>query len=102
MEPPQGWCYLYFVPVRIFSVPKLHRRCHGVCFCVLCTTTPSESWDQITEYFLVHKGHYRVADLYDPSPNSWYHYFYGINPRAYAAYIAGILINVVGFAGASE
>jgi len=43
-----------------------------------------------------------VADLYDPSKTSWYHYFHGINPRAYAAYIAGILINVVGFAGASE
>jgi NCS1 family nucleobase:cation symporter-1 len=43
-----------------------------------------------------------VADLYDPSKQSWYHYLYGINPRAYVAYIAGILINVVGFAGASE
>jgi NCS1 family nucleobase:cation symporter-1 len=43
-----------------------------------------------------------VADLYDPSAKSWYHYSYGINIKAYAAYIAGILINVVGFAGASE
>jgi len=47
-------------------------------------------------------GHYRVADLYNSSKQSWYYYVYGINPKAYAAYIAGILINVVGFAGASQ
>ena len=71
--------------------------------CGPCYHTPSLTLrHQITEYFLIHKGHYRVADLYDPSKKSWYHYFYGINPRAYGAYIAGILINVVGFAGASE
>lgn len=62
----------------------------------------SEPRYQVTEYYFIRKGHYRVADLYDPSAKSWYHYFYGINLRAYAAYISGILINVVGFAGASE
>jgi len=53
----------------------------------------------ITEYFLIRKGHYRVADLYTTKRDGWYWYTYGINFRAYAAYIAGILINVVGFAG---
>ncbi|KAK0454055.1 permease for cytosine/purines, uracil, thiamine, allantoin-domain-containing protein [Desarmillaria tabescens] len=55
----------------------------------------------ITEYCLVRKGHYRVSDLYHSGKDGWYYYTFGINWRAYAAYIAGILINVVGFAGAT-
>ncbi|KAH8828996.1 permease for cytosine/purines, uracil, thiamine, allantoin-domain-containing protein [Flagelloscypha sp. PMI_526] len=55
----------------------------------------------ITEYYVIRRGHYRVADLYSTSREGWYWYTYGINFRAYAAYIAGILINVVGFAGAT-
>ncbi|KAJ6595835.1 permease for cytosine/purines, uracil, thiamine, allantoin-domain-containing protein [Mycena vulgaris] len=55
----------------------------------------------ITDYYLVRKGHYRVADLYHTRRDGWYWYTYGINFRAYIAYIAGILINVVGFAGAT-
>ncbi|KAJ8081670.1 uracil permease [Marasmius tenuissimus] len=55
----------------------------------------------ITEYFLIRRGHYRVSDLYSIRRDGWYWYNYGFNWRAYAAYIAGILINVVGFAGAT-
>ncbi|KAG0706915.1 NCS1 nucleoside transporter family [Suillus ampliporus] len=55
----------------------------------------------VTEYYVVRKGHYNVKDLYNIGKDSWYWYTYGINFRAYAAYIAGILINVVGFAGAT-
>ncbi|KAG8825648.1 hypothetical protein FRC19_010852 [Serendipita sp. 401] len=54
----------------------------------------------ITEYWLIRRGHYRVSDLYTARRDGWYFYFYGINLRAYAAYLSGILINVVGFAGA--
>lgn len=43
-----------------------------------------------------------MADLYSLRKDGWYYYTYGVNFRAYAAYIAGIIINVVGFAGASE
>lgn len=75
---------------------------------------------QITDYYVIRKGHYRVKDLYSPKKDGWYYYTYGVNfryglrpviseysshihnYRAYAAYIAGILINVVGFAGASK
>lgn len=73
---------------------------------------------QISDYWIVRRGHYRVKDLYTTDRQAWYWYTYGINfrsvlsltvsaltlipvCRAYAAYIAGILINVVGFAGAS-
>lgn len=55
----------------------------------------------ITEYYVIRRGHYRVADLYSSNKDGWYYYTYGINFRAYAAYISGILINVVGFAGAT-
>ncbi|KAJ6487960.1 permease for cytosine/purines, uracil, thiamine, allantoin-domain-containing protein [Mycena sanguinolenta] len=55
----------------------------------------------IMEYYVIRKGHYRVADLYHNRRDGWYWYTYGINFRAYVAYIAGILINVVGFAGAT-
>ncbi|KDQ58522.1 hypothetical protein JAAARDRAFT_155037 [Jaapia argillacea MUCL 33604] len=55
----------------------------------------------ITEYWLVRRGHFNVKDLYNPKKDGWYWYTFGINPRAYAAYISGILINVVGFAGAT-
>ena len=54
------------------------------------------------EYWVVRRGHYRIADLYHAGHDGWYWYTYGINFRAYAAYICGILINVVGFAGASK
>ncbi|KAJ8595846.1 NCS1 nucleoside transporter family [Rhizopogon salebrosus TDB-379] len=52
-----------------------------------------------TEYWLVRKGHYNVADLYVTRKGSWYWYSYGFNLRAYAGYLAGIIINVVGFVG---
>ncbi|KAH9933055.1 NCS1 nucleoside transporter family [Fomitopsis serialis] len=55
----------------------------------------------ITDYYIIRKGHYRVRDLYHANKDGWYSYTHGINFRAYAAYIAGILINVVGFAGAT-
>ena len=56
----------------------------------------------ITDYWVIRRGHYRLSDLYTTERSGWYWYTYGINFRAYAAYISGILINVVGFAGASE
>ncbi|KAG8892936.1 hypothetical protein FRB99_002342 [Tulasnella sp. 403] len=54
----------------------------------------------ISEYWLIRRGHVRVADLYHTRRDGWYWYTFGINFRAYIAYICGILINVVGFAGA--
>jgi len=55
----------------------------------------------VTEYYIIRKGHYNVKELYDTRKGSWYWYTYGFNFRAYAAYLAGILINAVGFAGAT-
>ncbi|RYP68236.1 hypothetical protein DL770_008472 [Monosporascus sp. CRB-9-2] len=54
----------------------------------------------ISDYYFVRKGYLEIKELYDARKSGPYFYTYGIHWRAYAAYIAGILINVVGFAGA--
>ncbi|PNS17834.1 Thiamine transporter isoform D [Sphaceloma murrayae] len=54
----------------------------------------------ITDYYLVRKGYLQIRDLYSASPYGPYYSTYGIQWRGYVAYICGILINVVGFAGA--
>ncbi|KAG6033948.1 hypothetical protein E4U41_006757 [Claviceps citrina] len=53
-----------------------------------------------TDYYLVRRGYLNVRGLYDASKAGPYYFTFGVNWRAYAAYVAGILINVVGFAGA--
>jgi nucleobase:cation symporter-1, NCS1 family len=54
----------------------------------------------VCDYYWVRKGYLRVSELYDADSAGPYYFTLGFNWRGYAAYIAGILINVVGFAGA--
>ena len=54
----------------------------------------------ISDYYLVRKGYFQTKDLYSAQKSGPYFYTWGIHWRGYAAYIAGILVNVVGFAGA--
>jgi nucleobase:cation symporter-1, NCS1 family len=54
----------------------------------------------ISDYYFVRKGYLEIKELYDGRKTGPYYYTFGIHWRAYVAYIAGILINVVGFAGA--
>jgi NCS1 family nucleobase:cation symporter-1 len=54
----------------------------------------------ISDYYFVRRGYLEVKELYDTRKTGPYYYTYGVHWRAYAAYISGILINVVGFAGA--
>ena len=54
----------------------------------------------ISDYYFVRKGYLEVKHLYSGRKSGPYYYTLGVNWRAYAAYIAGILINVVGFVGA--
>lgn len=55
----------------------------------------------ISDYYVVRKGYLQVVDLYSAQQDGPYWYTLGFNWRAYVAYVAGILINVVGFAGAT-
>ncbi|KAF2646473.1 uracil permease-like protein [Massarina eburnea CBS 473.64] len=54
----------------------------------------------ISDYYWVRKGYLQIRDLYSGKSNGPYYYTFGFHWRGYAAYISGILINVVGFAGA--
>lgn len=54
----------------------------------------------VCDYYVVRKGYMEIKELYSGKRTGPYYYTLGIHWRGYAAYIAGILINVVGFAGA--
>ncbi|KNG81149.1 uracil permease [Aspergillus nomiae NRRL 13137] len=54
----------------------------------------------ICDYYIVRKGYLRVKELYTAREGSAYRFVYGFSWQAYASYIAGILVNIVGFAGA--
>lgn len=54
----------------------------------------------ISDYYVVRKGFLDSKQLYSGSKTSAYYFTFGINWRAYVAYLAGIAINGVGFAGA--
>lgn len=53
-----------------------------------------------SDYYFVRREHLDTNELYSASSEGLYYYTYGINWWAYVAYIVGILINAVGFAGA--
>ncbi len=54
----------------------------------------------ICDYYFVRKGYYQIRDLYSARKDGPYFFWYGFHWRGYTAYIAGILINIVGFVGA--
>ena len=54
----------------------------------------------IIDYYFVRKGYLQIRDLYNAENDGPYYGIFGIQWRGYVAYICGILINVVGFAGA--
>ncbi|KAH8698465.1 putative uridine permease Fui1 [Talaromyces proteolyticus] len=54
----------------------------------------------LCDYYVVRKGNLDVKELYSARKRSTYFYTYGISWRGFVAYISGILINIVGFAGA--
>ncbi|KAI9802679.1 MAG: hypothetical protein M1825_002701 [Sarcosagium campestre] len=54
----------------------------------------------ICDYYWVRKGYLQIKELYSARVGSPYFYSFGFSWRGYTAYICGILINVVGFAGA--
>lgn len=54
----------------------------------------------ICDYYVVRKGFFQIRDLYSGKKTGPYYYTLGFHWRGYAAYIAGVAINVVGFAGA--
>ncbi|KAG9236402.1 permease for cytosine/purines, uracil, thiamine, allantoin-domain-containing protein [Amylocarpus encephaloides] len=54
----------------------------------------------ISDYYAVRRGYLEIRELYSAKASSPYHYTLGVHWRGYAAYLCGILINIVGFVGA--
>lgn len=54
----------------------------------------------LCDYYIIRKGYLVLEHLYSAAKDAPYYYSFGVSWRAYAAYIAGILINIVGFVGA--
>lgn len=54
----------------------------------------------ICDYYVVRRGYLDVKALYSARKTDPYYYTLGFSWRAYASYLSGILINIVGFAGA--
>ncbi|EAU30266.1 conserved hypothetical protein [Aspergillus terreus NIH2624] len=54
----------------------------------------------VSDYYLVRKGYLDLPALYSAEKDSPYYGIWGVSWRGYTAYICGIMINVVGFAGA--
>ncbi|KAI8805681.1 uracil permease-like protein [Cladochytrium replicatum] len=52
------------------------------------------------DYYVIRRGSLKVAELYSTKKTGDYWYNYGISWKAYVAYFAGILVNIVGFVGA--
>ncbi|EER37486.1 uracil permease [Histoplasma capsulatum var. duboisii H88] len=56
----------------------------------------------ICDYYVVRKGYIKVNELYSSRKCSPYYYTFGFSWHAYASYVSGILINIVGFIGAID
>ncbi|KAJ5613308.1 hypothetical protein N7510_006502 [Penicillium lagena] len=54
----------------------------------------------VSDYYLVRKGYLNIEELYSARKDGPYYSTCGVSWHGYAAYLCGILINIVGFAGA--
>ncbi|KAK4504064.1 hypothetical protein PRZ48_004979 [Zasmidium cellare] len=65
----------------------------------LCFITPIVAV-MMVDYWLARKGNVHVPSLYRPEPGSPYYYTKGFNPRAYAAWVIGVVLVISGISGA--
>jgi NCS1 family nucleobase:cation symporter-1 len=49
----------------------------------------------IVDYYLIKRGRINVAELFDPTPDSAYHYRAGVNPRAIGVFVPSALVTAV-------
>jgi NCS1 family nucleobase:cation symporter-1 len=54
----------------------------------------------VSDYYFVRKGYLETKELFSGKKTGPYYFTFGFHIKGYIAYICGILINVVGFAGA--
>lgn len=54
----------------------------------------------VVDYWVIRRGNFHVPSLYTKDPGTIYRYYHGWNPRALAAWVAGVAFTVHGIAGA--
>lgn len=64
----------------------------------LCFITPIVA-SMMVDYWLIRKGNIHIPSLYRPDPSSPYYYNRGFNPRAFAAWVVGVVLVISGIAG---
>jgi NCS1 family nucleobase:cation symporter-1 len=64
----------------------------------VCMITPIAACE-IIDYWVLRKGNIHVHSLYKASSVSPYYYWHGVNLRAYAAWVSGVVIAISGIAG---
>lgn len=52
----------------------------------------------LADYYVIRRGHYRIADLFSLDKSGWYWYTLGLNWRAFLGYAVGFAITAPGFA----
>ncbi|EOO00282.1 putative allantoin transport protein [Phaeoacremonium minimum UCRPA7] len=65
----------------------------------LCFITPIIAC-MMVDYWVVRKGNFHIPSLYRPEPGSPYYYTKGVNLRAYAAWVSGVVLVISGISGA--
>ncbi|KAF3026797.1 hypothetical protein E8E14_014900 [Neopestalotiopsis sp. 37M] len=56
----------------------------------------------VVDYWVIRRGNFHVPSLYTKDPGTIYRYYHGWNPRALAAWVAGVAFTVHGIAGALD
>ncbi|KAK4627328.1 Allantoin permease [Fulvia fulva] len=67
----------------------------------LCFITPVVAL-MIVDYWLSRRGNIHVPSLYRPDSSSPYYYTKGFNPRAYTAWLVGVVLLISGISGAID
>ena len=84
------------VPWKIVSSAQQFLTFLGSYICFICPILAIE----VVDYWFVRKGNVHIPSVFIGGPKSIYWYKYGINPRAYVAWLIGVVLVVHGVANA--
>lgn len=81
MEPPQEQQQVHDLSLCLLRFSQLYSRCYGEFHHSAGVSDNDLMVPQVIDYYVVHKGHYRVRDLYHAGKDGWYTYKFGFNFR---------------------
>lgn len=89
VEFPEEQQQFHIILVRLFRLLELHCRSDGEYKATCSVLINLRKVDaQVTEYYVIRKGHYNVVDLYETNSDAWYWYTYGVNFRQVPFFLA--------------